>query len=100
MSQPTYIGPRADINTVWKDGQWNSMRVLIAGAAPHITLWINDMKMWEAQLPTNDQIAGLYGGMIGLQLHWTAAIRQPPVHAAARPVRHRFSGFAIWPFES
>jgi hypothetical protein len=72
MSQPTYVGPRVDINTVWKDGQWNSMRVLMVGAAPHITLWINDVKMWEAQLPTNDQIAGLYGGMIGLQLHWTA----------------------------
>ena len=76
MSQPAYIGPRVDINTVWKDGEWNSIRVLMVGAAPHITLWIDDVKMWEAQLPKNDQIAGLYGGMIGLQLHWTAAYSQ------------------------
>lgn len=25
-----------------------------------------------SQMPQNDQIAGRYGGMIGLQLHWTA----------------------------
>lgn len=73
MSTPVYVGARADINTVWRDGEWNAMRVRMEGAAPHITLWINDVKMWEAQLPRNDQIAGLYGGMIGLQLHWTAA---------------------------
>jgi hypothetical protein len=72
LSTPTYIGPRADINTLWKDGDWNSMRVRMIGEAPHITLWINGQLMWEAQMPKNDQIAGAYGGMIGLQLHWSA----------------------------
>jgi hypothetical protein len=72
MSQPEYIGPRVDINTLWKDGEWNSIRVRMEGEKPHLTLWINDSKMWEAQLPKNDQLAGLYGGMIGLQLHWSA----------------------------
>jgi hypothetical protein len=72
LSPPSYIGQRTDVNTVWKDGAWNSMRVRMTGEAPHITLWINDVKMWEAQMPKNDQIAGFYGGMIGLQLHWSA----------------------------
>jgi hypothetical protein len=72
LSTPLYMGPRADINSVWKDGEWNSMRIRMIGAAPHITLWINDTQMWEVQMPRNDQIAGFYGGMIGLQLHWSA----------------------------
>jgi hypothetical protein len=72
LSPPQYVGERTDINSVWKDGEWNSMRIRMVGEAPHMTLWINDTKMWEAQLPKNDQIAGIYGGMIGLQLHWTA----------------------------
>jgi hypothetical protein len=72
LSAPAYIGERVDINTVWKDGEWNSMRVRMTGEAPHITLWVDDVKMWEVQMPKNDQIAGYYGGMIGLQLHWSA----------------------------
>ena len=72
LSAPQYIGERKDINALWKDGQWNSVRVRLTGEAPHITLWINGTQLWEAQLPKNDQIAGAYGGMIGLQLHWSA----------------------------
>lgn len=72
LSTPAYIGERLDIDTVWKDGEWNSMRIRMTGEAPHITLWINDVKLWEVQMPQNDQIARHYGGMIGLQLHWSA----------------------------
>lgn len=72
LSTPEYIGPRTDIETVWRDGEWNSMRVRMTGEAPHLTLWINGVRMWEVQMPKNDQIAGFYGGMIGLQLHWSA----------------------------
>jgi hypothetical protein len=72
MSKPEYIGERVDINSVWKDGEWNSMRVRMTGEVPHIILWINGTRLWEAQLPQNDQLAGAYGGMIGLQLHWSA----------------------------
>lgn len=72
LSPPQYIGDRVDINTLWKDGEWNSIRVRMEGEAPHMTTWINGTKMWEAQLPKNDQIGGVYGGMIGLQLHWSA----------------------------
>lgn len=72
LSTPAYIGPRGNIETLWKDGDWNSMRVRMIGEAPRITLWINGRQLWEAQMPKNDQVAGIYGGMIGLQLHWTA----------------------------
>lgn len=72
LSMPQYLGPRVDVNTVWKDGEWNVMRVRMQGDAPHITLWINDTKMWDVQMPRNDQIGGLVGGMIGLQLHWVS----------------------------
>jgi 3-keto-disaccharide hydrolase len=72
LGEPRYIGDRADINAVWKDGAWNAMRVRMVGEAPHVTLWINGVKLWELQMPANDQIGGRYGGMVGLQLHWTA----------------------------
>jgi len=72
LSKPEYIGERVDVNTVWRDGDWNSIHVRMIGEAPHITLWINGRQLWEAQLPQNDQLAGAYGGMIGLQLHWSA----------------------------
>ena len=44
----------------------------MVGAAPHVTTWVNGTKLYELQMPQNDQVAGVYGGMIGLQLHWTA----------------------------
>ncbi len=69
---PQYVGQRVGIDTLWKDGEWNSIRVRMVGEAPHVTLWINGTQLWELQEPKNDQIAGLYGGMIGLQLHWSA----------------------------
>jgi len=72
ISKPEYIGPVTDVTTVWKEGQFNSFRIRMVGEAPRVTLWINDTKMWELQMPKNDQIAGVYGGQIGLQLHWTA----------------------------
>jgi len=72
ITSPEYIGPQRDVSTVWKDGEWNSMRLRMVGEAPHMTLWINDQQMWEVKTPKNDQIGGLYGGMIGLQLHWSA----------------------------
>jgi hypothetical protein len=73
FSKPRYVGSVADIEKVWRDGEWNALRVRMVGREPHVTLWINDVKMWEVEMPANDQVAGQYGGMIGLQLHWTAA---------------------------
>lgn len=72
VSAPQYIGERVPIATVWKTGDWNSFRVRMVGEAPHVTVWVNGTQLYELQMPRNDQIAGVYGGMIGLQLHWTA----------------------------
>lgn len=60
------------LNEVWKTGEWNSFRLRVTGDAPKITLWINDVQMWEVQQPKNDKVAGEVDGFIGLQLHWTA----------------------------
>ncbi|CAN5584906.1 hypothetical protein BH10BAC2_BH10BAC2_11140 [soil metagenome] len=57
---------------VWKANDWNSFRIRMTGDTPHITLWINDVQMWDVQEPKNDFIAGATSGMIGLQSHWTA----------------------------
>jgi 3-keto-disaccharide hydrolase len=72
VSQPQYIGDRVDIATVWKEGDWNAFRIRMVGEAPHVTVWVNGTQLYELQMPKNDQIAGVYGGLIGLQLHWTA----------------------------
>ncbi|MCW3116263.1 MAG: hypothetical protein JWM28_345 [Chitinophagaceae bacterium] len=57
---------------VWKANDWNSFRIRMTGDIPHITLWINDVQMWDVTEPKNDFIAGATTGMIGLQSHWTA----------------------------
>lgn len=57
---------------VWKANDWNAFRIRMTGDTPHITLWINDVQMWDVQEPKNDFIAGAVSGMIGLQSHWTA----------------------------
>jgi sulfatase modifying factor 1 len=72
VSQPQYIGEKIAVSTVWKDGDWNSIRIRMVGEAPRVTTWVNGTQLYELQMPKNDQIAGAYGGMIGLQLHWTA----------------------------
>jgi len=72
FSQPQYIGEKIPVSRVWKTGEWNSLRIRMVGEAPHVTVWVNGTQLYELQMPRNDQIAGVYGGMIGLQLHWTA----------------------------
>jgi len=72
FSQPKYIGEKKPVMAVWKTGEWNSIRVRMVGEAPHVTTWVNGTQLYELQMPQNDQIAGVYGGLIGLQLHWTA----------------------------
>ena len=72
LSQPQYIGEKIPISKVWKDGEWNSLRIRMVGEAPHVTTWCNGIQLYELQMPKNDQIGGIYGGMIGLQLHYTS----------------------------
>jgi hypothetical protein len=59
------------IAEVWRKGEWNSMRVRMEGAAPHLTLSVNGVRMWEVTEPRNDFIAGATRGHIGFQSHWT-----------------------------
>lgn len=66
------LGARAtDLPSVWKDDDFNVMRLRVEGDAPHITLWVNGKQMWDVQEPINDKIAGETSGVIGLQLHWS-----------------------------
>ncbi|MDB5249184.1 MAG: hypothetical protein JWQ40_3578, partial [Segetibacter sp.] len=72
---------------VWKDNDWNSFRIRMVGAVPHITLWINGVQMWEVTQPKNDFIAGAISGMIGLQSHWTALFS---------PAAGKWNGLESW----
>src|SRR5690242_6054194 len=62
--------PGPDLSTTWKTDDWNSVRIRLDGDAPHITIWINGVQTGDVQEPRNDQIGGVVGGHIGLQLHW------------------------------
>jgi hypothetical protein len=73
VSQPANA---AGLGGVWKDSQWNSFLIRMVGAAPHITEWVNGVKMWDVQEPRNDKIADETDGMIALQAHW-ASTYQP-----------------------
>lgn len=72
---------------VWKANDWNAFRIRMTGDTPHITLWINDVQMWDVQEPKNDFIAGATSGMIGLQSHWTALYS---------PVSGEWNGLTSW----
>jgi hypothetical protein len=62
--------PAPDLTSIWKTDEFNAIEVRMEGDAPHITIWINGVKTGEVQEPRNDQIGGVVGGHIGLQLHW------------------------------
>jgi hypothetical protein len=73
ISQPAKA---AGLPGIWKESDWNSFRVRIEGAAPHISEWVNGVQMWSVQELRNDKIADETDGMIGLQAHW-ASTYQP-----------------------
>ncbi|MEO5581819.1 MAG: DUF1080 domain-containing protein [Saprospiraceae bacterium] len=60
------------IRTIWKANEWNSFRIKMVGAIPHITLWVNEIMMYDVIQTKNDFIGNETKGMIGLQCHWTA----------------------------
>jgi len=60
------------IEKVWKANEWNAFRVRITGDAPHVTLWVNGVQLYDVTEPKNDLIAGETSGHIALQCHWTA----------------------------
>lgn len=42
-----YSAKAADFNKVWRHGEFNTLRIRCEGPAPHITTWINGVKMME-----------------------------------------------------
>ena len=76
-----------EISKVWKANDWNSFRIKMIGDTPRITLWINDVQMWDVVQPKNDFIAGVTEGMIGLQSHWTALYS---------PAAGEWNGLRLW----
>ncbi len=103
------IGERLDISQaakavgiekVWKAGDWNSFRIRMVGEIPQVTLWINEVKMWDIRQPKNDFTAEAEEGMIGFQLHWSALYMTIPggfnMPGAWRPgAAHRFRNVKI-----
>ncbi|AKD05698.1 hypothetical protein PKOR_12840 [Pontibacter korlensis] len=108
-STGSLLGERMPVSTsmkatnrakVWKPNDWNSFRIRMVGDVPHITLWINGVKMWEVKQPKNDFIAGATEGMIGFQSHWTAlfspaAFDWNGLESWAPGATHRFRNIAI-----
>jgi hypothetical protein len=70
--------PTEDVVKVWKIDDWNSIRLRMEGAAPHILEWINGVQMFDVQEPGNEKIAGKTDGSIGLQLHY-GSLYEPAV---------------------
>jgi hypothetical protein len=88
------------MDKAWKPNEWNSFRIRMVGDVPTITLWVNDVLMWEVTQPKNDFTAGATEGMIGLQSHWTALYQPIPggfnMPGAWRPgSAHRFRNIAV-----
>ena len=62
------------IAQVWKQGEWNSFRVRVEGDAPHFTLWVNGVQVWDIQYSATYMPAGLTSGFIGLQFHFLTTL--------------------------
>lgn len=89
-----------DREKIWKAGDWNSFRIRMTGEIPHITLWINEVEMWDVIQTKNDFIAGATEGMIALQCHWTAvyspsASKGMPLSSWRPGATHRYRNIAI-----
>jgi len=62
----------SDIDKVWKNNDWNAFRLRVTGDAPHITLWVNGVQMWDVTEQKNDLLNGRTAGMIGFEVHWNS----------------------------
>ena len=93
-------GKAAAINKVWKANDWNTFRIRMTGVIPRVTLWVNDVQMWDVRQPKNDFIAGAMDGMIGFQCHWSALYQAMPgsfnMPGAWRPgAAHRYRNIKV-----
>jgi len=86
MTVSTRATPLVDVNTLWKPGEFNSVRLRMDGGdAPHMVLWINDVKVWDVQQQRNDKMAAKGDGKIGLPLHWPAVYDRKTASASGGP---------------
>lgn len=97
ISEP---GKATGIEKAWKPGGWNTFRIRMVGEVPRITLWVNDVQVWDVTQPKNDFTAGATEGMIGFQSHWSALYLPTPggfnMPGAWRPgAAHRFRNIMI-----
>ena len=53
----------------WKHNDWNSVRVRVEGDNPHVTVWINDVKVSDFTDPANRAVGGMVEGPIAIQVH-------------------------------
>jgi cytochrome c len=60
------------VQSAWRPDDWNAFRVRVEGDVPHVTLWINGIQIYDAQLGRNDLIGGRTDGMIAFQTHWSS----------------------------
>ena len=72
----------------------------MVGKIPQITLWVNDVQMWQVTQVRNDFPAGAIDGMIGFQSHWTALFSPSAgnwngLNSWAPEAKHRFRNIAI-----
>jgi cytochrome c len=64
------------VQSAWRPDDWNAFRIRVLGDVPRVTVWINDVQIYDAQLGRNDLIGGRADGMIALQSHWSATHAQ------------------------
>lgn len=88
------------LQQVWKENDWNALRLRVVGEVPHVTLWVNGVQMWDVILERNDLIADATEGRIALQLHWSATYTPIsdafPMHLSWKPgAAHRYRNIAI-----
>jgi hypothetical protein len=62
-----------DVDKVWKEDQWNAIRIRMTGEIPHVTLWLNGVQLFDHTCERNDLIADATDGMIALQSHWISS---------------------------
>jgi cytochrome c len=88
------------VQAAWKTDDWNAFRIRVQGDAPRIAVWLNDVPLYDVQLPRNDLVADRTDGYIALQSHWSATYRPVAgsfdLSGSWKPgAAHRFRNLAI-----
>ena len=78
MLRVTTAARAEGLPAVWRDEDWNSFRLRVVGEVPRITLWVNEVLMWDTMAVRNDLIGDARRGYIGLQAHWSASYSAVP----------------------